>query len=147
MERVAIFIDGSNFYHELVSANIPPNFDFHKLASRLTGAERKHTQTFYYNIPRRIPDKTNPDYDNLLAAYQKQQRFFQALRFVPSLTLKLGHDRIIRIGGNPMVCPSCGCNFSSPKTVEYTEKGVDVMLATDTLPSKSSHPRQQTRTG
>lgn len=51
MDRVCIFIDGSNFYHAVKSAGVDSKIDFAKLATVLTGPDRQHVHTYYYNTP------------------------------------------------------------------------------------------------
>ena len=51
MDRVWIFIDGSNFYHALKEASLPVRVDLGKLGVNLTGEDRRHTHTYYYNAP------------------------------------------------------------------------------------------------
>ncbi|OYD13723.1 hypothetical protein CH333_10175 [candidate division WOR-3 bacterium JGI_Cruoil_03_44_89] len=56
MERVAIFIDGSNFYHGMrdnLGKDI--NIDFEKFSKLLPGS-RKLVRTYYYNSRVRIED-------------------------------------------------------------------------------------------
>jgi len=131
MDRVCIFIDGSNFYHALKEAHLPVNIDFAKLAAALAGPERKHIQTFYYNTPLVRPAPGDPDYDARELRYRRQQSFFNALRYVPDFTLKFGRFQRIRREGQQTVCPSCGHSFQLAGTTTFVEKGVDVMLATD----------------
>ena len=84
MKRVAIFIDGNNFYFGL--KKIYPNdtkfinFNFEKFCSFLT-AENKLVAIFYYNAPL---DRTKD-----LEKYQNQQRFFEKLKKIPKLNLVL----------------------------------------------------------
>lgn len=103
-ERIAIFIDGSNFYHcmkqELGSARI----DFHEFAKLLAGG-RKLVRTYYYNAPVRREDGEE--------RYQAQQKFFDALRRVPYLEVKLGR--------------------LEPRGATVVEKGVDIAIAVDML--------------
>jgi uncharacterized LabA/DUF88 family protein len=114
MDRVCLFIDGSNFYHALKEAGLPVNVDFYKLSSRLTGTERRHVHTYYYNTPLVRPRRDDPEYAAKEERCRSQQRFFNALRFVPNLTFKPGRFQRLPNGGQ-------------------TEKGVDVMLAIDML--------------
>ena len=114
MDRVCIFIDGSNFYHALKEANLPVNVDFGKLAVKLTGPDRQHIHTYYYNTPLIRPRRDDPEYAEKDQRCRSQQRFFNALRFIPNLTFKRGWLRRLPNGGQ-------------------VEKGVDVMLATDML--------------
>ena len=103
-ERVAIFIDGSNFYHALKDNFGRADLDFGVLASRLCG-ERLLLRTYYYNVP--VDQQKEPQ------RYADQRKFFARLHLTPYLTLKLG--RLVYRGGAPI------------------EKGVDVKLATDML--------------
>lgn len=50
MERVVIFIDGSNFYHGLKAQFGKANIDFKKLNEKLIG-NRKLIRCYYYNVP------------------------------------------------------------------------------------------------
>ncbi len=114
MDRVCIFIDGSNFYHALKEAGLPTSVDFAKLAVELTGPDRKHIQTFYYNTPLIRPRPGEPDLAAREARCRNQQRFFNALRFVPNLTFRRGRFQKLPGGGQ-------------------VEKGTDVALAIDML--------------
>ena len=103
-ERVVIFIDGSNLYHcmkqELGSARI----DFYGFAKLLVG-DRKLIRTYYYNAPVRREDGEE--------RYQAQQKFFDALKRVPYLEVKLGR--------------------LEPRGDTVVEKGVDIAIAVDML--------------
>lgn len=113
MDRVCIFIDGSNFYHALKEAGLPINVDFGKLAIELTG-QRKHIHTYYYNAPLVNPRRGDPDFAERERQCRAQQRFLYSLRFVPNLTFRPG-----RLQRSP--------------DGRYVEKGVDIMLAVDML--------------
>ncbi|MCH8151710.1 MAG: NYN domain-containing protein [Planctomycetes bacterium] len=114
MDRVCIFFDGSNFYHALKEAGWPVQIDFGKLSIALAGQGRKHVHTYYYNAPLVAPSRDDPDFEAKDERCRSQQRFFNALRFVPNLTFRPGRLQRAPTGG-------------------YVEKGVDVMLATDML--------------
>ena len=114
MDRVCIFIDGSNLYHALKGSKLPVNVDFGKLSSQLAGPGRRHIHTYYYNTPLIRPRRDDPQYATKDARCRSQQRFFNALRFIPKLTFKQGRFQRLPNGGQ-------------------TEKGVDVMLAIDML--------------
>lgn len=114
MDRVCIFIDGSNFYHALAEAGKPKNIDFGKLALALCGSDRKHIQTYYYNTPLPHPDPKDRDFKAKESRRRDQQRFFNALRFVPNLTFKTGR-------------------FQKLPNSSLVEKGIDVMIAVDML--------------
>lgn len=101
---MAIFIDGSNFYHALKDNFGRADLDFEVFASRLC-CERRLIRTYYYNVP--VDQNREPQ------RYADQRKFFDRLHQTPYLTLKLG--RLVYRGGVPI------------------EKGVDVWLATDML--------------
>ena len=52
-ERVAIFIDGSNFYHGLKANLDYSNIDLGKFCDQLL-AERRLTRIYYYNAPKAV---------------------------------------------------------------------------------------------
>jgi len=68
--------------------------------------------TVYYNTPLIRPRRDDPDFEAKDERCRSQQRFFNALRFIPNLTVKYGWFRQLPEGGQ-------------------VEKGVDVMLAVD----------------
>jgi len=114
VDRVCIFIDGSNFYHSLREAGHPAKVDFAKLGACLVGAGRQHIHTYYYNTPLISPRRDDPEFDAKARRCSRQQRFFGKLRFVPNLTFRPGRFQQQPDGGQ-------------------IEKGVDVMLAVDML--------------
>ncbi len=119
MDRIIVFIDGSNLYHGLRAAAGHARLDFERFAKQLCGSTRRLVHTHYYNIPLRQADDPK--------AYAGQQKFFAQLRKVPHLTIHLGRlvDR-----EREEKCPGCAHAY----TVEYrTEKGVDVQLAAHML--------------
>lgn len=130
MERVAIFIDGSNFYHGLKeefeikdenAASIPV-IDFQKFTSFLCGG-RKLINTYYYNAPLNQSDKDKE-------SYKDQQRFFNSLKFVPDLVFVKGRleKRTVRVEQKGI-----GKLFIRQNVTFYVEKGVDVNIAVDML--------------
>ena len=62
MDRVCIFIDGSNFYHALKDAELSVCVDLGKLSLRLSGPDRRHLHTYYYNTPLIRPRRDDPQY-------------------------------------------------------------------------------------
>lgn len=106
MERVAIFIDGSNFYHGMrdnLGKDI--NIDFEKFSKLLPGS-RKLVRTYYYNSRVRIEDGKKQ--------YEDQQKFFLKLETLPYFTVRYGRLEKRPRGG-------------------VVEKGVDVKIAVDML--------------
>lgn len=104
MERVAIFIDGSNFYHGLKATFGRANIDFEKFAQKLCG-DRSLVRTYYYSVPVNRDDGEE--------RYRRQQKFFAKLRDTPYREVKLG--RLVK------------------RPSGMVEKGVDVKLAVDML--------------
>ena len=105
MDRVCIFIDGSNFYHGLKHNIHKTNIDFYKFSMMLCGDKRKLIRTYYYNAPLNREDDEE--------RYRSQQRFFTVLRNTSYLEIKLG--RLVNRNG------------------VHVEKGVDIYLAVDML--------------
>ena len=103
-ERVAIFIDGSNFYHSLKNAFRKASVDFSKLVVFLVGG-RSLVRTYYYTAPRRKQDDEKK--------YRDQQLWFDRLRRLDYFEVKLGR--------------------LEPRGKTLVEKGVDVKLAVDML--------------
>ena len=103
-ERVVIFVDGSNLYHCLIQEFGRADVDFSRLGQLLCEG-RRLVRTYYYNAVVRREDGEE--------RYQAQQRFFESLRRVPYLDLRLGR---LERRGNAVV-----------------EKGIDVRVATDML--------------
>jgi len=68
MERVMIFIDGSNFYYGLRDALGTAKIDFDIFNNLLCGQERRLVHVHYYNVRlRQAVDKLR---------YAEQQKFF-----------------------------------------------------------------------
>ena len=107
LERVMIFIDGSNLYHSLKSQFGHADLNFEAFCRKITG-DRRLVRIYYYNAP---VDQTKE-----AEHYQDQQRFFQELRRIPYMEVRLG--RLIYRGW--------------PAEPPY-EKGIDVMMTTDIL--------------
>lgn len=102
MDRVCIFIDGSNLYFQLKELEAKVKIDYHRLSLALTGEERKLVRTYYYACP--PPDPQVDSYDD-------QHKFFSYLKNTPYLELRFGH---LEMRGDAQV-----------------EKGVDVRIAID----------------
>ena len=113
-ERIMVFIDGSNFYHNLKTHHFDTKIDFKKFSNLLCGA-RKHVRTYYYNTPLKQWD--DPE------EYRRQQSFFDSLRRTPYLELKLGYFL-----KKTKTCENCGHILNYP-----VEKGCDVTLAVDMM--------------
>ncbi len=113
--RVAVFIDGSNFYHCCKDSFGRSDVDLGKFADWLVGPSRHLVRTYYYNCP------LSPDHPE--EERKKQQKFLGALARVPYLEVRLG-----RLSHKQSMCPNCG------KPIQrYVEKGVDMRIGVDML--------------
>lgn len=104
-ERVAIFIDGSNLYNGMRENLSNTRVNLSELIKQLQG-ERRLVRAYYYNA------QLTEDYDGELR--EGQQRFFESLRRIPYVTVRLG--RLYRRQDGTLV-----------------EKGVDVAIAVESL--------------
>lgn len=106
MERINIFIDGSNFYHGLKNHIGRTGVNFHEFSKLLCGGNRKLIRTYYYNAPYK-KDEIDDE------KYKSQQKFFSGLYDTPYLEVRLGR--------------------LEPRGNTFIEKGVDIFLAVDML--------------
>lgn len=104
-DRIAIFIDGSNLYNGMRENLSNTRVNLAELVSQLKG-EHSLVRTYYYNA------QLTDDYDGELR--EGQHRFFESLRRIPYVTVRLG--RLYRRQDGTMV-----------------EKGVDVAIAVESL--------------
>ena len=106
IERVAIFIDGSNFYHSTKKLKIINKVNFQKLVNELV-ENRTLINVFYYNAPLDI--SVDPK------VYWNQQKFFNVLRRIPKFKVILCKSRKTRRDGK----------------IKYEVKGDDTHLVSD----------------
>lgn len=104
-QRVAIFIDGSNLYNGMRENLRSTRVNLHELMTQLARG-RQLLRCYYYNAP------LTDDYDEELR--DGQQRFFESLRRIPYVTVRLG--RLHRRPDGALV-----------------EKGIDVAIAVEAL--------------
>lgn len=104
-ERVALFIDGSNLYNGMRDNLSNTRVNLQALVAQLMG-ERQLYRVYYYNAP------LTDDYESDLR--DGQQRFFESLRRIPYVTVRLG--RLHRRNDGSLV-----------------EKGIDVSIAVESL--------------
>ena len=112
MKRVAVFIDGNNFYfglRKLYGKNKSlKNFDFTKFAQYLAGKE-KVVAIYYYNA---LLDKEhNPD------KYESQKEFFEKLKQIPNFHL--------------ILCKLLKRNITGTDKFYYIIKEDDINMAVD----------------
>ncbi len=107
MERVMIFIDGSNLYHSLKNHFGRTDLDIGKFCRKLLG-RRRLIRIYYYNA--RVGQKEEPE------RYKQQQAFFASVNAIPYSELRLG--RLV---------------YTNWPSVPPYEKGTDVQLATDMI--------------
>lgn len=103
--RVAVFIDGSNLYNGMRDNLSNTRVNLQYLVAQLL-EKRKLVRTYYYNAP------LTDDYENDLR--EGQSRFFESLRRIPYVTVRLG--RLHRRQDGSLV-----------------EKGIDVAIAVESL--------------
>ena len=107
MERVMIFIDGSNLYHSLKNHFNRADLDLGRFCRKLL-RKRQLVRIYYYNA--RVGQKQEPE------LYKQQQAFFGGIKAIPYTELRLG--RLV---------------YTNWPSVPPYEKGTDVQLATDML--------------
>ncbi|MFH0881712.1 MAG: NYN domain-containing protein [bacterium] len=113
MKRVAVFIDGSNFYNGLRDNIGRMDVDFHRFGRKLSEmADGELLRIYYYNA------RVDPDFDP--DNYEKQQRFITHLAHTPHLTLRLGKLVYYQVRGE-----------ETGRKHYAVEKGLDVKLAID----------------
>lgn len=100
-----LFIDGSNLYNGMKDNLASTRVNLQEFIRQLVG-DRTLIRTYYYNAP------LTEDYDSDLR--DGQQRFFESLRRIPYVSVRLG--RLYRRHDGSLV-----------------EKGIDVTLAVDSL--------------
>ncbi len=105
IERVALFIDGSNLYNGMRDNLDNTRVNLSELIKQLLKG-RKLFRAYYYNAP------LTDDYKDGLR--EGQHRFFESLRRIPYLTVRLG--RLYRRHDGSLV-----------------EKGIDVAIAVESL--------------
>jgi len=105
LDRVMVFIDGSNFYWGLKTNYGRTDLDYGQFVSRIV-MDRKLIRVYYYNCPIQTQDGSND-------TPHPQQAFFAALERLPYFTLRLGR--------------------LAKKNSRWVEKGVDVYVTVDML--------------
>jgi len=106
-DKVMVYIDGSNVYHSLKSIYGYTNLDFEAFTKKLAG-KRQLIRVYYYNAP--VDHTKEPE------RYKEQQTFFNRMRRIPYLEVRLG--RLV---------------YRNWPTEPAYEKGIDVKIATDIL--------------
>jgi uncharacterized LabA/DUF88 family protein len=115
MKRVAVFIDGSNFYHCCIESLGRADIDFKDFTTWLVGSGRDLIRTYYYNC-------TLPP-DAPLAKRETQEKYYEALSKIPYFEVKRS-----RLAHRFIKCSKCGA-----MTKRWVEKGVDMHLGVDKL--------------
>lgn len=112
--RVAVFIDGSNFYHSCKTTLGRTDVYLGKFANWLV-ADRQLVRTYYYNCPvaPEMPEEPR----------NAQQKFFGALDRIPYFEVRLG-----RLAKKEFRCEKCQEPY-----FRHVEKGVDMKLGVDML--------------
>jgi uncharacterized LabA/DUF88 family protein len=122
LERLYVFIDGSNLYHgirEHVGDGRKIPIDMRRFAEGLAGKERRLVKILYYTAP--ISQQENKE------SYRAQQKFLSVLKQTSFLDLRLG--RLVK-RCRDFECERCG---EKCQKAFHTEKGIDVFIASDLL--------------
>lgn len=120
MERVNVYIDGSNFYNLTRDVLGRVDIDLGQFAAKLVG-DRELQRTYYYNCPLSAEHSEN--------ARSAQQRFFKALARTPYLEVRLG--RLVKRSWN---CEECDHPHN-----RWMEKGVDMRIGVDLVSHASKN--------
>jgi uncharacterized LabA/DUF88 family protein len=115
VERVCVFIDGANFYHQCKDNLGRTDVDLGAFAGLLVGPSRTLVRTYYYTC------RLTPDHP--LEMRKSQEKFLGALDHIDYLEVRLG--KLVRRSGK---CNACG-NVEE----KWLEKGVDMRLGVDML--------------
>jgi len=112
MDRVTIFIDGSNFYHLCSESLGTTRVNFEKFANKLS-KDKDLVSIRYYNAAK--IQQLEPE------GYKHQQRFLSKIRQIEKLEIILG-----KLKPREMECEFCG-----KKSRYFVEKNTDVNIAID----------------
>ncbi|MDP9237199.1 MAG: NYN domain-containing protein [Chloroflexota bacterium] len=107
-QRVAVFVDGANFYNRLRQCRWPTSVDVGEFGLRLAG-NREFIGAWYYNV--------SPPAERPREQVARQEAYYARLREHPLVTFTLGFLQRRMVDGKAL----------------YEEKGVDVSLAVDML--------------
>jgi uncharacterized LabA/DUF88 family protein len=118
-KKLMIFIDGQNLFFGCKGFDQDFKYDIDKLVEVLKSLEPdcELVEVFYYSSIK--PPDPNVEEDN--ERFQKQQRFYEMLKFKYQVYIKRTKMKEIK-------CKLCGRTFFESK-----EKGIDVAVATDFL--------------
>lgn len=121
MGRVAVFIDGGYLDKVLASEYGMARLDYADFAAALCGRDEM-LRTYYYHCP---PWQGNPPTPEEQLRFSGKERFFDALRSLPSFEVRLG--RLERRGVNEDGSPN------------FVQKRVDIQLGVDLVQLSVKH--------
>ena len=121
MGRVAVFIDGGYLDKVLAVEYGMARLDYYDFAQALAGPDEL-LRTYYYHCP---PWQGNPPTQDEQLRFAGKERFFEALRSLPSFEVRLG--RLERRGVNEDGTPN------------FVQKRVDIQLAVDLMQLSLKH--------
>lgn len=115
MERVCVFIDGANFYHQCRDNLGRTDVDFGAFAALVVGPARSLVRTYYYTC------RLTPDHAEDMR--KAQEKFLGALDHINYLEVRLGK----------LVRRETKCKVCNNVEEKWMEKGVDMRLGVDML--------------
>ncbi len=129
MERVVVFIDGSNLYYGFSRNKINKSIDFAQFA-KLLAEDRKLIRIYYYIVAYK------KEYDEQI--YNRQQKFLARLKKTPNLVITYG--KLVKkpvILDEDKIIQGLGKEYAQEiikrlkRLVSFTEKRIDVSIAVD----------------
>jgi uncharacterized LabA/DUF88 family protein len=118
MDRVVIFIDGSNLYHGLKADFGKTRVNVSSMVEKLV-KDRHLIRTYYYTAP--VTGIEDPE------GAKEQQKFFGVLHDTPYVTIRLG--KLVK-RTKTFKCPKCQELITKDS---FIQKGVDAYLVLDML--------------
>lgn len=112
-ERVCVFIDGANFYHQCKENLGRTDVNLVAFSEWLVGPSRTLVRTYFYTVPL---SSEHPQEQR-----EAKDRFLGALQRLPYLEPRLG-----KLVPREVECRSCGAKYT-----KWVEKGVDMRVGVD----------------
>jgi uncharacterized LabA/DUF88 family protein len=128
VDKMAIFIDGGYLAKILKNEFCAAKIDFQKLQEYIS-SDCTLFRTYYYICP---SYRSDPPTNEERSKQSSQSKFFEKLRLIPHLEIKLGE-----LAKRDIECAGCGY-----KVTKFEQKRIDVLFSVDLIRSawnKSIH--------